>query len=90
MNKKLVDYSENIRNSVNADVNKGISLVLLSKILLGPLGCLPAYDRFFKHSIKAYKIASGYYGLNSLKALAKFYDLLPYSTVVFVEIELIL
>lgn len=62
LNKTLADYYESVRKSINDDVKKGISSVLLSKILLGVLACVPAYDRFFMSAVKEYKVASSIYG----------------------------
>lgn len=75
LNTTLADYYESVRKSINDDVKKGISSVLLSKILLGVLACVPAYDRFFMSAVKEYKVASSIYGLNSLVSLSEFYSI---------------
>lgn len=46
---------------------------LITKILLGTLGCVPAYDRYFVKSLKKYNIASGTYNKNSMVDICKFY-----------------
>ena len=46
---------------------------LITKILLGTLGCVPAYDRFYKESVKKHHISSGNYNKKSVCRVAKFY-----------------
>lgn len=46
---------------------------LVTKILLGTNGCVPAYDRFYKRAVRHYAITSGSFNSNSLKKLAQFY-----------------
>ena len=50
-----------------------VSDVLLTKILLGTLGCVPAYDRFLQKTLSDYHIASSTYSKNSIFAVAKYY-----------------
>ncbi len=47
---------------------------LLSKILLGTLGCVPAYDRYFRDAVRGNKVASGSFSKNSILSLCKFYE----------------
>ena len=51
-----------------------ISNILVSKILLGTLGCVPAYDRFFVDAVKKNKVTTGNYNIASLQKLSKFYE----------------
>lgn len=46
---------------------------LITKILLGTLGCVPAYDRFYKESVKKHHISSCNYNKKSVCRVAKFY-----------------
>lgn len=46
---------------------------LVTKILLGTLGCVPAYDRYFIQSIRKHQISSGKYNSQSVYNIAKFY-----------------
>lgn len=46
---------------------------LVSKILLGTLGCVPAYDRYYIQAVKHYDISSGIYNRNSIRDIAKYY-----------------
>lgn len=41
---------------------------------MGTLGCVPAYDRYFIAGIKAHKISTGNYNMNSIMQLVKFYE----------------
>ena len=50
---------------------------LVTKILLGVFGCVPAYDRYFVDGIRKNKIASGTFSKKSLKQLIKFYNSHP-------------
>ena len=59
---------------------KDISNILVSKILLGTLGCVPAYDRFFVKAVTNIdeetkkKVTTRNYNIASLKKLIKFYE----------------
>lgn len=46
---------------------------LVTKILLGTLGCVPAYDRFFVQGVKRHHISNGVYSSVSVRAVAQFY-----------------
>ena len=46
---------------------------LITKILLGTLGCVPAYDTYFLNAIKKYGISERKYGKNSLSEIAYYY-----------------
>jgi hypothetical protein len=50
-----------------------ISNILLTKILMGTLGCAPAYDRFFVEGIKSLGFSTGNFNLKSLDKLINFY-----------------
>lgn len=87
----LKDLKEEIKRSYNSirksipeysNAKNEISDVLITKVLMGTLGCVPAYDRFFRETVTGseygekgiYKIASGYFSKNSIKELYNFYD----------------
>ena len=59
---------------------KDISNILVSKILLGTLGCVPAYDRFFVKAVTNIdedtkkKVTTRNYNIASLQKLIKFYE----------------
>lgn len=46
---------------------------LITKILLGTLGCVPAYDRYYVESVKKHQISTGRYNADSVYCVAKFY-----------------
>lgn len=60
------------RPAIDGKVNAA-SDTLITKILLGTLGCVPAYDRYYKESVKKYHISSGKYNSDSVYRVAKFY-----------------
>lgn len=64
-----------IRNEVaGREVASSVSPVLITKILMGTLGCVPAYDRFFQDGVATYKVTTQEYSLESVRKLAKFYE----------------
>ena len=64
-----------IRNEVaGREVESSVSPVLVTKILMGTLGCVPAYDRFFQDGVATYKVTTREYGRNSLRKLVDFYE----------------
>ncbi len=58
--------------SVDGVINNATD-TLVTKILLGTLGCVPAYDRYYVQSVKKNRVSSGLYNRNSVQAVAKFY-----------------
>ena len=78
--KKLYDYIADyhfrpIRDKVaGREVESSVSPVLVTKILMGTLGCVPAYDRFFQDGVATYKVTTREYGRNSLRKLVDFYE----------------
>lgn len=64
-------YAEE-RPSFEGTVNHATD-TLVSKILLGALGCVPAYDRYYIQAVKHYDISSGNYSRNSVRDIAKYY-----------------
>ncbi len=64
-----------IRDEVaGREVASSVSPVLITKILMGTLGCVPAYDRFFQDGVATYKVTTQEYSLESVCKLAKFYE----------------
>ena len=77
--KKLSEYIPNyfrpMRDQVaGRKVESPVSPVLITKILMGTLGCVPAYDRFFVDGIKKYKVTTQEYSTNSVLKLVDFYE----------------
>ena len=46
---------------------------LITKILMGTLGCVPAYDRYFLNGVKDLKVASLSFNKGSIQKLSNFY-----------------
>lgn len=76
LDENLKQYYDGVRRGIGefADVKKGISDTLTTKILMGTLGCVPAYDRYFVDGVKDQKITSGMFTRNSLLRLVEFYE----------------
>ncbi len=75
INAFLDEYYSNIRDEVkNIKVRNQLSSTLITKILMGTLGCVPAYDRYFISGIKKQKVASGNYNMKSIGQLVDFYE----------------
>lgn len=77
--KKLSDcisvHIQPIRDEVaGRKVASSVSPVLITKILMGTLGCVPAYDRFFQDGVAIYKVTTREYSRNSLLKLVDFYE----------------
>lgn len=66
---------ERIRDQVvGKNVKCGVSDTLITKILMGTLGCVPAYDRYFVKGIKVSGVATSNFNKNSISTLAGFYN----------------
>ena len=75
LHKYIAKHFRPIRNEVaGREVASPVSPVLITKILMGTLGCVPAYDRFFVDGIKKHKVTTQEYSLNSVRRLADFYE----------------
>ena len=71
----IADYFRPIRDEVaGCEVASSVSPVLVTKILMGTLGCVPAYDRFFQDSVATYKVTMQEYSLKSILRLVDFYE----------------
>ncbi len=49
--------------------------IIISKILMGTLGCTPAYDRFFIDGIRGVDHLTGIFNENSIRRLINFYEI---------------
>ena len=75
LNKYIAKHFEPIRDEVaGRKVPSSVSPVLITKILMGTLGCVPAYDRLFVDGIKKYKVTTQEYSQNSLLKLVDFFE----------------
>lgn len=71
----IADHFDPIREKIaGREVTTPVSPVLITKILMGTLGCVPAYDRFFIDGIKKHKVTTGEYNLKSVLRLVDFYE----------------
>ena len=84
---KLRSIYQGVRSKVVSQTQEDepktdISDILISKILMGTLGCTPAYDRFFLDGIKGFGVKgikgfdhlTGIFNENSIKKLIDFYE----------------
>lgn len=74
----LKEIYAKIRKSANISINReipaqAISDILITKILMGTLGCVPAYDRYFNYGIKKHEVASTIFNSKSISNLSKYY-----------------
>lgn len=70
-----IQHYDKIRHEVKEqELKNQVSFTLITKILMGTLGCVPAYDRYFIAGIKNQKVATGNYNLKSILQLVDFYD----------------
>ena len=71
----IADHFDPIREEIaGRKVTTPVSPVLITKILMGTLGCVPAYDRFFQDGVAKYKVTTQEYSLNSVLKLVEFYE----------------
>ena len=75
---KLADFISNyyyeIREQVKEEkIDQDVSDVLVTKILMGTLGCCPAYDRYFKSGLSIENVGIQRFSKNSIKELINYY-----------------
>ena len=71
----MSEYYDGIRKTVKSnDVKNKLSDTLITKVLMGTLGCVPAYDRFFAEGVKSQGVTIGNYSIKSLLNLVDFYE----------------
>lgn len=71
----IADYFDPIRKEIaGREVTTPVSPVLITKILMGTLGCVPAYDRFFQDGVATYKVTTREYSPESVRRLVNFYE----------------
>ena len=69
----IMELSQEI-NNLYINSNTGTPTeTLLTKILLGTVGCVPAYDRYFKRALSLTKVASQSFSSKSIVQLGRFY-----------------
>ena len=73
--KRIKEIYNEIRLSVKETIPKNeLSDTLVTKVLMGTLGCVPAYDRYFISGIRNEKVASGNFNIKSILELVDFYN----------------
>lgn len=77
--KKICEFLNEYYNKIREDVTgkefkNGISSTLITKILMGTLGCVPAYDRYFITGIKKHNVAIGNFSIKSIMQIIDFYE----------------
>jgi len=71
----LKSIYDEIRITVKEEAPKNeLSDTLVTKVLMGTMGCVPAYDRYFISGIRKNKISSGNFNNSSIIGLIKFYE----------------
>ncbi len=75
---KNIDLIIQLRDEIDKSLktyhdNKTVSYTLISKILLGTLGCIVAYDRNVKQTLSESEIAFPYFNKKSISALCEYY-----------------
>lgn len=75
INAFLGSYYNEVRLQVKEETPKNkLSDTLITKVLMGALGCVPAYDRYFITGLKDQKVSTGLYNMRSLLKLVNFYE----------------
>ncbi len=75
LNGYLENYYNGVRLQVKEEIPKNkLSDTLITKVLMGTPGCVPAYDRYFIVGLKEQKVSTGLYNLRSLLKLVDFYE----------------
>lgn len=75
INEFIPNYYDVIRREVRGSALKNnLSDTLITKILMGTLGCVPAYDRYFVTGIRSQNVDIGIYNIKSILQLVDFYE----------------
>lgn len=71
----MIEYYDAKRKKISeTELKNELSSTLITKILMGTLGCVPAYDRYFIAGIKNQHISTGNYNNSSLIRIIEFYE----------------
>jgi hypothetical protein len=75
LNTFMGNYYNDVRLSVKeTEPQNKLSDTLITKILMGTLGCVPAYDRYFIAGVKNQNVTTRNYNINSVLKLVDFYE----------------
>ncbi len=67
-------YNKARMTVLESEVTSDTSETLITKILMGTLGCVPAYDRYFKLGVRNHHVTTGTFNINSILIIADFYE----------------
>lgn len=71
----IANYYDKIRKEVKEEeILQDVSETLVTKVLMGVLGCCPAYDRYFKDGLSRENIGIKRFNTKSILALVDFYE----------------
>ncbi len=74
LNSYIGEYYDSVRLDVKEECPKNkLSDTLITKVLMGALGCVPAYDRYFIMGVKHQNVTTGLYNIKSLLKLCRFF-----------------
>ena len=75
LNSYIGEYYDSVRLDVKKECPKNkLSDTLITKVLMGALGCVPAYDRYFIMGVKHQNVTTGLYNMKSMLKLVDFYE----------------
>ena len=73
LSEKMVELYKGLTIDLGDGEGKNASDTLITKILLGTIGCTPAYDRYFKCGLALSDVAQQRYSQKSMMQLVRFY-----------------
>ena len=78
ISRTITEYYSDVRKSVSdmlseEEVKSDLSTILITKVLLGTLGCVPAYDQYFAKGVAYEGVMTKTYNKASLDNLIEFY-----------------
>lgn len=74
LSEKIVELYKGLTVDLGDGEGKSASDTLITKILLGTVGCTPAYDRYFKSGLALSNVAQQRYGKKSMMQLVRYYN----------------
>lgn len=73
LSEKMVELYKGLTIDLGDGEGRNASDTLITKILLGTIGCTPAYDRYFKCGLALSNVAQQRYGQKSMMQLVQYY-----------------
>ena len=74
LSQKIVAIYKGLTNDLGDGEGKIASDTLITKILLGTIGCTPAYDRYFKSGLSLSNVAQQRFSEKSMRQLVEYYQ----------------